>query len=124
MKQEIRDETVGTIVVDRQSAKEYVSAIAQLESVKGLLFAENVARFSGRDSPLDNDETLIAAVHLICDGLDTLRGLELHEEISSVHPNRAALLLDREVVEAMGPEIGDSGKRNGNRRTKGSQART
>ena len=68
--------------------------MSQLEAVKGLLLAENAARFSGNDSPLDSDDTLIATVHLMCDGLRILQGGELHDHMLETHPNRAALSVE------------------------------
>jgi hypothetical protein len=70
---------------------QYIMAMAQLTAVKGLLLAENIARISGTDSPLDCDETLITTVHLLREGLGTLKGLRLHEHMLALHPNRAGL---------------------------------
>ena len=83
-----------TVELTPDVACRYVMAIAQLRTVKGLLQADNVSRFSGGDSPLDDDEALIAAVHLMREGIDALTGLRLHEHMLELHPNAAALSVE------------------------------
>jgi hypothetical protein len=72
----------------------YIVAMAQLRAVNGLLLADNMARFSGGDSPLDSVETQIAVAHLQREAIGTLEGFELHEVMMDLHPNRAALAVE------------------------------
>ena len=90
----VANTTRVTLDLTPDEVHRYIVGIAQLRTVKGLLQADNVSRFSGGDSPLDDDEALIAAVHLMREGIDALTGLRLHEHMLELHPNAAALSVE------------------------------
>ena len=94
MKKTSRRQTQVTLDLTPEVAHQYVVAISQLRAVNGLLLADNIARISGNDSPLDSDETLIAAVHLMREGLGALERLPVHEPMLDRCPDRAALLVE------------------------------
>jgi len=94
MKKEPSKQTQVKLELTPDVVHQYIVAMAQLQAVKGLLLAENIARFSGCDSPLDSDETLMAVVHLLREGLGTLTALRLHGQMLDLHPNRAALSVE------------------------------
>ena len=95
MKKETNKTARVTLELTPDVAHQYVVAISQLRAVNGLILADNIARISGNDSPLDSDETPIAVAHLQREAIGTLEGLELHGQMLELHPNCAALLVEK-----------------------------
>lgn len=95
MKKETNKTTRVTLELTPDVAHQYVVAISQLRAVNGLILADNIARISGNDSPLDSDETLIAVAHLQREAIDTLTSLPVHEHMLDRCHDRAALLVEK-----------------------------
>jgi hypothetical protein len=94
MKKKPSKQTKVTLELTPDVAHQYVVAISQLRAVNGLLLADNIARISGNDSPLDSDETLIATVHLMRDSLGALERLPVHKHMLDRCHDRAALSVE------------------------------